>query len=251
MRSRRNASSGLPVARSDEHAEHLRAGVVHPFLTGLVHERQRPERRDPLVGGVRARWPRRTERGELQLGLGALDRIRAGRRHDRAEAEAEREQIIDGDRADRGHGVVELGVEAAQHAPIRQLGRRSSTGSSRRSTPSSTSIIAAAAVIGLVSDAMRKIAACAASARRRRTPWYRSPRRARASPRRPSAMRPGSAPLDVRPPGHRRNSLPADHTRRSPVSETRTDTVTRTSCRGRRGRRMDRQYRISDATSVS
>ena len=76
---------------------------------------------DPLVGGVRRRWPWRAERAELQLPLGGLDRVRVGRRHDGAEAEAERQQVVERDRPRRRHGVVEWCVEAAEHAAIGEL----------------------------------------------------------------------------------------------------------------------------------
>ncbi len=77
---------------------------------------------DPLVRGVWRRWPRRAERAELQFPLGGLDGVRVGRRHDGAEPQAEREQVVDGDRPLGRHGVVEGSVETSEHVSIGELG---------------------------------------------------------------------------------------------------------------------------------
>jgi hypothetical protein len=57
-------------------------------------------------------------------GSGALDRVSARRGHDAAESEAEGEQILHGDGAGRRHRVAELGVEAAQHLAVGELGQQ-------------------------------------------------------------------------------------------------------------------------------
>ena len=155
---RRNVFERLAGGAFQQDAEHRRPGVVHPLLARLVHQRERGEVPDPLVRGVRRRWPRRAERAELELLLGGLDRVRVGRGHDGAEPHAERQQVVDGDRPLGRHGVVERSVEAAEHASIGELGEELVHRAVSSSTPSSTRIIAAAAAIGLVSEAIRKIA---------------------------------------------------------------------------------------------
>ena len=105
-----------------QHAQHLGGRVVEPPLARLVHERQRPERRHPpvrIVGDGRPGRP--ADAVQAQRCLGPLDRIAAGRRHHRSEAEPEAEQILDRDRPMGGHGVVELGVDRAQHAAVGEL----------------------------------------------------------------------------------------------------------------------------------
>jgi hypothetical protein len=106
----------------EQRAEHVRAGVVAPRLPGLVHQGQAAEAPHPLVGAVGGGRPRRSERGQLQLGLGPLDRVRPGRRHHHAEPQAVGQQVFDEDGADGGHRVVEVGVHAPQHAAVGQLG---------------------------------------------------------------------------------------------------------------------------------
>ena len=54
----------------------------------------------------------------------AQDRQRPGLGRDHPVAEPEREQIADGDRAVGRHRVVDLAVERAQHAAVRQLGEQ-------------------------------------------------------------------------------------------------------------------------------
>ena len=49
MRSRRNSSSGWPEARAIRTPKHIGAGVIHPLLAWLGHQRQRPQAADPLV----------------------------------------------------------------------------------------------------------------------------------------------------------------------------------------------------------
>ena len=68
------------------------------------------------------RWPRRAPDAlEAQLGLGPLDGVAVGRRHDRSEPEPVAEQVPDGDRSVGGHRVVELGVDGAQDPAMGEL----------------------------------------------------------------------------------------------------------------------------------
>ena len=106
----------------DQHAEHVRAGVVHPALARLVHQRQRSQSAEPLVRRRRGRARRAL--AQQQLGHRPLNRIGVRRRHHDAKAHAEREQIAHGDRPLRRHRIVERGVERAQHAPPGQLGQQ-------------------------------------------------------------------------------------------------------------------------------
>ena len=99
----------------------MRAGVVAPLLAGLVQQRQGGEAGDPLVGAEGRRRPRRAERHQPQLGLGHLDRVRAGRRHDDPEPQAEGQQVLDRDGPRRRDRVVERALQAAQDAPLGQL----------------------------------------------------------------------------------------------------------------------------------
>ena len=64
---------------------------------------------------------RETQGGQLQLPLSVQDGVR-GLCEDHAQAHAEGEQVLERDRAFGGHGVVEVGVDAAQHAAVGQLG---------------------------------------------------------------------------------------------------------------------------------
>ena len=61
---------------------------------------------------------------EAHLGLGPLDRIAVGRRHDGSEPEPVAEQVLDRDGSVGGHRVVELGVDGAQHPAIGELGQQ-------------------------------------------------------------------------------------------------------------------------------
>ena len=122
MRSRSTDSSAWPDARARQHAEHLGRRVVEPLLARLVHERQRPEGADPPVDVVRHGRPRwAADALEPERGLGPLDRVAAGWRHHRAEAEPEAEEVLDGDRSAGGHGVVELGVDGPQDPAVGEL----------------------------------------------------------------------------------------------------------------------------------
>ena len=108
-----------------QHPEDLGGGVVEPLRAGLVHERERTERSDPAVDVVSAGRPgRAADAVELELGLRPLDRQRVRWGQDRAEPEPGAEEVLHRDRALRGHGVVELGVEGAQHAAVGELGEQ-------------------------------------------------------------------------------------------------------------------------------
>ncbi len=103
----------------DQDAQDVRAGVVHPPLARLVHQRQGPQLLDPLVGIMRRR---RIEAGDLAIGDRLLDRRgRSGRPHDHAEAHAEGEQVAQGDRAVGGHGVVQRAVDVLEHLAVGQF----------------------------------------------------------------------------------------------------------------------------------
>ena len=104
----------------DERAKQVRAGVVHPALARLVRQRERAEPPQPLV------LPRRGLRrggalAELELVHGEVDRAEASGGEVEPEAEAEGEQIAQGDRAVGGHGLIERAVEAGHHLAVRQL----------------------------------------------------------------------------------------------------------------------------------
>ena len=73
--------------------------------------------------GNRGPW-RTSDALETQLGLGPLDGVAARRRHHRAEAEPEAEEVFEGDRPVGGDRVVELGVDRPQHTPVRQFGQK-------------------------------------------------------------------------------------------------------------------------------
>jgi hypothetical protein len=107
----------------DQHAQHLGPRVVHPPLARLVHQRQRPQAADPLVGRM---WRRRLRGPDAELLLvhGLLDRIVARRHHDHAEPHAERQQVAHGDRPLRRHRVVERPVEPPEDRAPRQLGQQ-------------------------------------------------------------------------------------------------------------------------------
>jgi len=113
------------LARSarDQHAENIRAGIVHPFLARLVHQRQSAKTADPLVGR-RRRLRLGHSLTEVELARCPLDRIAAGRRHQDAEAHSERQQVAQGDRPSRRLGVVERTVETPQNPAIGELGQQ-------------------------------------------------------------------------------------------------------------------------------
>ena len=107
------------LARSSRHQHRLQqaARIVHPPLAGLVHEGQRREAPHPLVRRMRRHRNGRTV-DELEL----VDRL-LDRRIVEQDTETEREgqEIAHNDRPKRRHGVIERSVDAAQHAPVRQV----------------------------------------------------------------------------------------------------------------------------------
>ncbi len=72
---RRKASKGWPDARAMRTPEDVRSGVVHPHLARLVHERQRAEAADPLVGNRQGCGSWRTH-ADLKFTGGFQDRGR-------------------------------------------------------------------------------------------------------------------------------------------------------------------------------
>ena len=118
---------------------------------------RRPRRRIHSSGaggvcGLGMPWP-----SSSSVSASAIGTVPGAAAHD-AEAHGEGEQVADGDRPVRGHGVVERRRRAAA-APAGRPARAAAGSPARRaaSAHSSTRIMAAAAVIGLVIDEMRKI----------------------------------------------------------------------------------------------
>ena len=101
----------LPGDPGHQHAEHIGAGVVQPLVSGLVGQRQAAEPLHPLV-----RLDRRAGGTWCQAGLlqRSLDRVLARRRHDRAQAPHERQQVAHGDRPVRRDRVVQRRVDPGQ-----------------------------------------------------------------------------------------------------------------------------------------
>ena len=106
----------------DQHTEHVGAVVVGPPLPRLVEQRQRREPADPLVGlgrdlGIRRRGGDAERIDRLHEWL----RERRGEVH--ADAGAERQDVVEGDRPLRGHGVpVDRPLGVDQHPTIGELG---------------------------------------------------------------------------------------------------------------------------------
>ena len=107
-----------------QHAQHMRAGVVEPPLTGLRQQGQLAEPGDPGIGvheGVRLR---RTDRGQPGLRRRRDDRPRLGCQkhlHGHPEPERERQQPPHRHRTRGGKRVVERAVHPAEHPAVRQL----------------------------------------------------------------------------------------------------------------------------------
>ncbi len=115
---------GLAGGSGDEHAEHIGSGVVEPPVAGLVEERQRREPPHPFV-----RWRRYLRLGrtgaELELGQRVEERLRPRRREIHADAELERQQVVQRDRSPRGHRFpVDRTSSVDKYAPVRQFGKQ-------------------------------------------------------------------------------------------------------------------------------
>ena len=117
----------LACRARDQNAEHERGRVVLPPLARLVHQGQRCEVSDPVVGVVR-RARVRLRHGELKFLRTLDDRIRRikprGLDDDEAIARPKRQQILARDRAVGGNGLVDRAVHALQHAAGGQLGEQ-------------------------------------------------------------------------------------------------------------------------------
>ena len=133
-------AQGLEDARAEQITQRLtsdarqqdtqnqRAGVVLPPFARLMHQRQRAEAPDPLVHGVRRARVWLTE-DKLQR-IGGFDnrerwieRWIEGRLEQVAEAHAERQQVVERDRATGRDRVVEWTVDPPEDPPVGQLGK--------------------------------------------------------------------------------------------------------------------------------
>ncbi len=168
-RARRNGFERLPTGPLEHDPEHLRrpccsANRARAGAAAAAWRSGRSTRPTRRAAVARAGPSVR----ETELDLGVLNRIGAGRRHDVAEAQAEGQQVLDGDGPLGRHRVVERRLEAAQDAPVGQLGQeRLDRVVQRQGCRRPPAIMAAAAAIGLVSDAMRKMASRRSGARHR------------------------------------------------------------------------------------
>ena len=122
------SAQDLVVRRPDgsgaQHAQHVRAGVVEPPLTGLRQQGQLTEPGDPGIRVDEGVGLRRADRGEPGLRSRRDDRPRLGchehlQRH--PEPERERQQPPHRHRSLGGNRVVERAVHPTQHPAVREL----------------------------------------------------------------------------------------------------------------------------------
>ena len=105
--------AGRPGEQDPQHREGV---VIAPHPTRLAHQRQRTERREPLVG---PEGPRRRARLEAGLRHRPLQRTLRGRDPEPGGAG---QQVAECDLGGGGDGPVEVGVGAGQHARGGELG---------------------------------------------------------------------------------------------------------------------------------
>jgi hypothetical protein len=102
----------------DQHTQDLCAHVIQPPLARLMRERQPAEALHELVGRARKR-----PGAQRQASVDERVLERGPRREERdfAVPRAIRQQVAYGDRARRGHRVVQLAVDGPQDLPVREL----------------------------------------------------------------------------------------------------------------------------------
>jgi hypothetical protein len=83
-------TEGHARSASNQYAEDVGGGRVHPLLAGLGEERQRRQAPQPFVAIVRRVWIGWSKADDAQFFNGLLDRIGAGRLQDQSPNRGER-----------------------------------------------------------------------------------------------------------------------------------------------------------------
>lgn len=108
----------------EQHTEHVGPGVVEPALTRLVHEGKGPEPAHPFVRRRRHLWLGRAC-AELELRARVEERLRPRRGEVHADAETERQRVMQCDRPLSGDGLsVDRTTAVDQHTTISELWKK-------------------------------------------------------------------------------------------------------------------------------